>query len=78
MFGSNFNIEEDDKEFAHQHQMKINHQEKMRQKKQLHHQQEEERLLRQHQNYVSRKSSRRIRGKRSSSFHQGMGSPMQR
>jgi hypothetical protein len=49
MFGSNFNMEEDDKEIAHQHQMKINHQEKMRQKEQLHHQQEEERLLRQHQ-----------------------------
>ena len=42
-------MEEDDKEIAHQHQMKINHQEKMRQKEQLHHQQEEERLLRQHQ-----------------------------
>jgi hypothetical protein len=49
MFGSNFNMEEDDKEFAHQHQMKVNHQEKMRQKEQLHHQQEEEHLLRQHQ-----------------------------
>jgi hypothetical protein len=42
-------MEEDDKEFAHQHQMKINHQEKMHQKEQLHHQQEEEHLLGQHQ-----------------------------
>ncbi len=42
-------MEEDDKEFVHQHQMKINHQEKMHQKEQLHHQQEEEHLLRQHQ-----------------------------
>jgi hypothetical protein len=33
-------MEEDDKEFAHQHQVKINHQEKMHQKEQLHHQQE--------------------------------------
>jgi hypothetical protein len=42
-------MEEDDKEFAHQHQMKIYHQEKMRQKEQLHHQQEAEHLHRQHQ-----------------------------
>jgi hypothetical protein len=49
MFGSNFNMEEDDLEFAHQHQVKTSHQEKMHQKEQLHHQQEEERLLRQHQ-----------------------------
>ena len=42
-------MEEDDKEFAHQHQVKMNHQEKMHQKEQLHHQQEEEHLLRQHQ-----------------------------
>ena len=42
-------MEEDDLEFAHQHQMNINHQEKMHQKEQLHHQQEEERLIRQHQ-----------------------------
>ncbi len=49
MFGPNFNMEEDDLEFAHQHQVKINHPEKMRQKEQLHHQQEEECLLRQHQ-----------------------------
>ncbi len=43
-------MEEDDKEFAHQHQIEINHQEKIRQKEQLHHQQkEEEHLLRQHQ-----------------------------
>jgi hypothetical protein len=49
MCGSNFDMEEEDLEFAHQHQVKINHQEKMRQKEQLHHQQEEEYLLRQHQ-----------------------------
>jgi hypothetical protein len=80
MFGSNFDMEEDDKEFAHQHQMKINHQEKMSQKEKLHHQQEEEHLLKQHQAEQLRfqKSSRRIRGKRGSRFHQGMGSSMQR
>ncbi len=42
-------MEEDDEEYAHLHQMKINHLEKMGQKKQLHHQQEKEHLLRQHQ-----------------------------
>jgi hypothetical protein len=44
MFGSNINMEEEDKELAHQHQ--VNHWEEMRQKEQLHHQEEEEHLLR--------------------------------
>ncbi len=71
---------EDDKEFAHQYQVKINHQEKMRQKEQLHHMQEEERLLRQHhvEQLRFQEEQQKNQGEERSKFHQGVGSPMQR